>query len=208
MVPFQSNAHLFMFIQQLTHISLIVGHRFLYLTLSCLTTNCILCWWQVLSVQVDWWLWSIGLPSAVEKVPPYHRTQTIYYWTCHEQFPLTRLQEGLQPRQLSWFLFVLSVCVDLGLSQVAQTVTDYFESIDQCQFCPSLAWYWVALFVLLVVSLVACWTNLSIQQRCWSMLFEICRSAEWSIVHSIWSYEDASMPALGKDVMNLVTCEI
>lgn len=34
---------------------------------------------EVLSVQVDWWLWSIGLPSAVEKVPPYHRTQTIYY---------------------------------------------------------------------------------------------------------------------------------
>ncbi|XP_024401979.1 uncharacterized protein [Physcomitrium patens] len=34
---------------------------------------------EVLSVQVDWWLWSSGLPSAVEKVPPYHRTQTIYY---------------------------------------------------------------------------------------------------------------------------------
>ncbi|CAK9867015.1 unnamed protein product [Sphagnum jensenii] len=34
---------------------------------------------QVLSVHVDWWLWSSGLPNASDKVPPYHRTQTIYY---------------------------------------------------------------------------------------------------------------------------------
>eukprot|EP00249_Psilotum_nudum_P003991 c17513_g1_i1 orf=190-1119(+) len=32
---------------------------------------------EILSVQLDWWLWSSGKPS--DEILPYHRTKTIYY---------------------------------------------------------------------------------------------------------------------------------